>query len=189
MEGQALVADNEIGGWMLSSQLAWLAGHAARRFNILEVGAWRGRTTEVLSRFSPGKVTVVDSWQRSDDPDEAEAAQESPAEVFADYLRNVGNRQNVHTYAMASRDAYRRLGHETFDMVFIDGDHRYEAVVDDIRMWGSLLRKGGLLCGHDGEYPDVSRALSDTLSNFTTTPFIQPPPFEHTPSLIWWTVR
>lgn len=38
-----------------------------------------------------------------------------------------------------------------FDVIYIDGDHRYEAVVGDILMAKKLLASGGILCGDDLE--------------------------------------
>eukprot|EP00931_Biecheleriopsis_adriatica_P064384 TRINITY_DN39171_c0_g1_i1.p1 TRINITY_DN39171_c0_g1~~TRINITY_DN39171_c0_g1_i1.p1 ORF type:complete len:813 (-),score=84.18 TRINITY_DN39171_c0_g1_i1:95-2179(-) len=35
------------------------------------------------------------------------------------------------------------------DVVFIDGDHSYEAIVSDLRIAPSFLRPGGLVTGHD----------------------------------------
>lgn len=37
----------------------------------------------------------------------------------------------------------------SFDMIFIDGDHRYDAVVNDIKKSAFLLKDGGFLCGDD----------------------------------------
>jgi hypothetical protein len=48
------------------------------------------------------------------------------------------------------------------DMVFLDGDHRYKAVVADIEAWLPKTRK--LLCGHDyghPRYPGVARAVDE----------------------------
>ena len=38
-----------------------------------------------------------------------------------------------------------------FDLVFIDGDHSYDAVTEDIKAWLPKVRNGGILCGHDYE--------------------------------------
>lgn len=41
-----------------------------------------------------------------------------------------------------------------FDLVFIEGDHRYEGAKNDINAWKSKVRPGGILCSHDREdYP------------------------------------
>lgn len=39
--------------------------------------------------------------------------------------------------------------HETIDFLFIDGDHRFEAVYRDLSNWVPKVRSGGLVCGHD----------------------------------------
>jgi cephalosporin hydroxylase len=38
---------------------------------------------------------------------------------------------------------------QPLDYVFIDGDHRYEGVKRDFEMYGSMVRKGGLIAFHD----------------------------------------
>ena len=35
------------------------------------------------------------------------------------------------------------------DMIFIDGDHRYEPVKQDIAVWTPFVRKGGIVAFHD----------------------------------------
>jgi predicted O-methyltransferase YrrM len=50
------------------------------------------------------------------------------------------------------------------DMVFIDGDHRYETVVKDIKKAYELLKSGGLICGHDynhPQWPGVKKAVDE----------------------------
>jgi len=41
------------------------------------------------------------------------------------------------------------LGNELIDFLFIDGDHTYEGVKKDFEMYGSLVRKGGIIAFHD----------------------------------------
>ncbi|MDJ0553003.1 MAG: class I SAM-dependent methyltransferase [Microcoleaceae cyanobacterium MO_207.B10] len=48
--------------------------------------------------------------------------------------------------------------HGTFDLVFIDGDHKYEVVANDIKCYSKMLRKGGFIIMDDSsnflEFPD-----------------------------------
>jgi len=57
----------------------------------------------------------------------------------------------------------------SLDFCFIDGDHRYEAVKEDIIAWTPKLRKGGILSGHDYDYPHfggVTLAVDELLTDF-----------------------
>jgi hypothetical protein len=48
-----------------------------------------------------------------------------------------------------SKIATSIFGKEYFDLVFIDADHSYDAVKQDIDLWFPLVKKKGLLTGHD----------------------------------------
>lgn len=41
------------------------------------------------------------------------------------------------------------LNNQKLDLLFIDGDHTYEGVKKDFKMYGSLVRKNGLIVFHD----------------------------------------
>lgn len=45
--------------------------------------------------------------------------------------------------------------------VFIDGDHRYEAVLADLRAWWPKVESGGVLVGDDHIWPGVERAAKE----------------------------
>jgi len=73
---------------------------------------------------------------------------------------------------MTSTSASLLFSRGFFDMVYIDGNHLYKAVVEDIESWLPLVRKGGILAGHDYLYRsgkgrrskcEVLPAVDDTL--------------------------
>ena len=41
-----------------------------------------------------------------------------------------------------------------FDFVYIDADHTYDMVKKDIELWLPLVKKGGVIGGHDYGFPD-----------------------------------
>jgi hypothetical protein len=70
----------------------------------------------------------------------------------------------------SSLNASGKFEDRSIDVVYIDGDHRYEAVVQDIKKWLPKVKPGGYLAGHDytDKYSpskpwkyDVKRALQD----------------------------
>lgn len=48
---------------------------------------------------------------------------------------------------------------ESLDCIFVDGDHSYDSVINDLQFWWKKLRKGGHLLGDDYYMPQVSRAV------------------------------
>ena len=51
----------------------------------------------------------------------------------------------------------------SLDLVFIDGDHSYEAVSKDIPFWWNKVRSGGMLLGDDYEscHPGTTKAVDE----------------------------
>jgi hypothetical protein len=50
---------------------------------------------------------------------------------------------------------------ESLDCVFVDGDHSYNAVLEDLRFWFKKVRPGGQMLGDDYWMPDVRRAVEE----------------------------
>lgn len=78
-------------------------------------------------------------------------------------------RQDVLEYAKSNPRAiihYKKttqavhdIKNESLDFVFIDADHSYSAVKGDIKLWEAKVKRGGYICGHDIDMPDVKRAV------------------------------
>ena len=53
---------------------------------------------------------------------------------------------------------------QPLDFIYIDGDHEYDGVKNDIENAVKFVKPGGVVCGHDynvENLPDVSRAVND----------------------------
>lgn len=55
----------------------------------------------------------------------------------------------LHVIRTTSLKAAKLFPEQYFDLVFLDGDHFYEAIIKDIPAWLPLVKQGGLLIGHD----------------------------------------
>ncbi len=63
---------------------------------------------------------------------------------------------------LSSVEASKTFDDRSLDMVFVDGDHSYEATLEDILHWWPKLRRGGVMAGHDfGSNVEVSRAVME----------------------------
>jgi hypothetical protein len=47
----------------------------------------------------------------------------------------------------------------SLDFVYIDGDHSFNEVMQDIIVWSARVRPGGIVAGHDYDNSDVRQAI------------------------------
>jgi SAM-dependent methyltransferase len=103
--------------------------------NILEIGSFRGYTARLLAENTPSDCII---HALDINPDHGEAYIGSPLE--SRIRRHVGMLKDV---------ALKSLQGMSFDFVFVDADHRFEAVEGDTRTIIKLLAKDGVLIWHD----------------------------------------
>jgi predicted O-methyltransferase YrrM len=144
---------------------------AGDRCRFLEIGSWCGDSALVLgaaARARGGQLVCVDWWRGSPGTDLAAVA--GRHDVYGYFWRRVcaaGLDRTVVPVRGASQEVAGALCPEAFDLVFIDGDHRYGPTAEDIRLYRPLVRPGGVICGHDcegrpGDYaPDFLAAGRD----------------------------
>jgi hypothetical protein len=145
-----------IKGWMDPEELRWLYETAKTVGSVVELGCHRGRSTYVLCAGCPGPVYAVDChWCGTMYPFEGEAQHTRP-----EFDQAVGHFPNLVALEMNFAEAAGSvLIPLMVDMVFIDGDHAYESVLEDLNIWGPRAKK--MLCGHDLDplTPGVEEAL------------------------------
>lgn len=124
--------------------------------HILEIGCWTGQSTNVICKFlkekTGGSLTVIDTFEGVvDTPLDPLAKQHNIIEIFMDNMMLENNipwpLQRV--LKKRSQDVASFFDDETFDLIFIDGDHRYEMVKQDILLYLPKMKRGGIICGHD----------------------------------------
>ena len=64
------------------------------------------------------------------------------------------DKENITRLKMPSLNATKcfktlNLPDEELDFVYIDGEHTHKAVLDDLRAWWPIVKKGGIVAGHD----------------------------------------
>lgn len=145
-----------IWGWMTPEELDWLGAQAASMDSVVEIGSLHGRSAFALLTACPGTVYCIDPWNDEGD------------HCYPSFLGNCGHFPNL----VAVRGFSPQAGVDipAVDMVFIDGDHTYDAVIADIEAW--LPRTRRLMCGHDYNntdgFPDVKRAVHDVFGGRAT---------------------
>ncbi len=161
--------DNTIQGWMGPEELQWLFQQAQQMETIVEIGAWRGKSTHALLSGCPGTVYVVDHWFGT--PSERCSAHKDAAtqDIFKQFMKNVGHFPNLRVLRGNSVEVAATFADKSIDMCFIDGDHSYEAVSADIKAWLPKTKK--LICGHDIVNTDVNQAVIENFPEFKCGPW------------------
>lgn len=128
---------------------------------IIEVGSWEGRSTITLANaIRPRPVHAVDTWEGS--PAEISADIAATRDVFAQFRANVEQftRGNVVIHRMGWRD-YVRQSSGPVALLFIDAEHTYREVYDNIEAFLPLMSPGGVICGDDAHHPPVLTAAME----------------------------
>jgi predicted O-methyltransferase YrrM len=171
-----------IRGYMAHEELKWLAERALESRVIIEVGCWQGRSTRALADHCPGVIYSIDPWEGPylNEDGSIHKINTSVFEIFQSNLADHVESGRVVPVRQTSQSAWSYLADtigETVDLVFLDGDHRYDTVVAEIESYRLLLKPGGILAGHDyghDDWPGVQRAVDLSYPNA-----------EHCRS-IWW---
>ncbi|MBI5684050.1 MAG: class I SAM-dependent methyltransferase [Verrucomicrobia bacterium] len=139
----------------------------------LEVGSWVGNgSTRVITNHIRDLHAVfycVDTWAGSENVpfhQEFRKRYNTFFEVFADNVRAYNGQDIVRPLVMPSTQACVLFPDKSLDFVFIDGNHGYSYVKQDILAWLPKIKPGGVICGHDCDacYADLDpklRAESD----------------------------
>ena len=174
----AVAAAVKVDGYMQPDELRYLAEQARKAVAIVEVGSWKGRSTKALAMATEGVVYAVDNWKGSPggDATELEAQAKGADTILDEFKRNLapeiaaGKVKIIHADHATAADAVRaELGGNVAELVFIDGEHNYEAVKRDILNFIPLVKQGGLITGHDlcPAHPGVQRAVAELLPKAT----------------------
>lgn len=133
---------------------------------ILEIGSWTGSSTltwcQALQECGcGGSVVCVDPWiPYFDEQHHAKdfyrrmnsaLEQDLPYHLFLHNTRGVPPMVRVQPLRGKSSDILPLLRREHFDLVYVDGNHAYDAVLQDLLNSIPLIKPDGILCGDDLE--------------------------------------
>jgi len=146
---------------------------------IIEIGSWKGHSSWVLGRLAKergGKVICVDHWRGSPTVQHHidEVKTKDILAIFRNNMRLMGMEDCVLPMAMDSLTAASLLKDDIADMIFIDADHRYSSIIQDIKAWYPKLKTGGIFSGHDCNrfYEECSFSERAIISDYPDADFI-----------------
>jgi predicted O-methyltransferase YrrM len=130
---------------------------------IIEIGSYAGESTEIFAEV--GKIVyAVDPWQDNYDSNLKLRPMKEMRESFD---RRLSRFNNVVPWQMTSEEASKRFSDNSIDVVYIDGDHRFEFVKKDLELWLPKLKEDGIISGHDYSTNSVKKAIKEVIGDQT----------------------
>lgn len=150
--------------------LAHLKGKPELR--VLEIGSYQGRSTvwllENVLTHASATIDCVDTFEGS--VEHTPEQKQGLLELFTYNTRSFGDKVRVHQGR--SCDVLRAMQPtETYDFIYVDGDHTASAVLEDAVLSLPLLKKGGLMIFDDYEWTGMPRMIDRpqvAINAFTT---------------------
>ena len=113
----------------------------------VEIGVWKGKYTVKLLEAGL-QVYGVDPFEWYDDCKNY-GKQENLDKVLKRTQKKLSKYPNYTFIRKRSMEALEDFDDESIDFVYIDGNHGFMYVAEDIHQWSKKVRKGGVISGHD----------------------------------------
>lgn len=111
----------------------------------MEVGVLKGEFSKEILNVWGGTLFMVDTWK-----DLQEEYQNTNIRNYEEVMHNVeGYEDRAIMIRASSKIASTIFQDRSLDFVYIDANHTYECVKEDIELWYPKVKIGGYLCGHD----------------------------------------
>ena len=121
----------------------------------MEIGAQYGESTQVLlNTLNIEKFIIIDPYEIYDEynKDEFNKIMEVNGNDF--YFNSIKskfqqyNMEFIREYSNSPK-AFNSIADKSLDLCFIDGNHEYEYVYNDIKIYLPKMKAGGIICGDD----------------------------------------
>ena len=156
--------------------LYWLSYAGSVAGDVIEIGSWQGRSTIALAQgcadSENGVVHAIDTFRGNPGNESMYVVgAEDRSDLEPNFHRNIaaaGVADRVVTHAMSSTEAVDEVAAAVngVRMMYIDGEHSYDAVKEELDLYAPLLSPGGLLTFDDysTRYPGVADAIHEHLA-------------------------
>lgn len=146
-----------------------LSDNLLQNSKMIEIGAYTGESTQIFAStgiFSEINVIEPFKFNESFNNTNIENIQKWN-KVEEEFRNNTRFFNNVNLIKEYSHNVSAIFADKSVDLVYIDGDHSYEAVNKDIELYLPKIKQGGILAGHDysKSWPGVVKAVDERLGS------------------------
>jgi predicted O-methyltransferase YrrM len=134
-----------------------------------EIGVYNGDSAIDLMKFLVDcRIYLIDPWRHLPEEEYPEAANYPDEVMEARYqlVTKLIKPYNAVTVRKRSCEAINDFEDNSLDFVYIDANHKYEAIKFDVENWHKKVRPGGIVSGHDfcWKHFGVIKAVSEHCS-------------------------
>lgn len=115
-----------------------------------EIGVDRGEFSETIAK-SGLKLYSIDPWFSYEDYEHTRGQAELD-QLYEKTRRRLAPYPNCTIVRKSSMEAAKDFADRSLDFVYIDGNHQFKYVAEDICEWSKKVKVGGVICGHDYIY-------------------------------------
>lgn len=123
----------------------------AKELIVIEIGSRGGESLEFLmDNFSIKKIISIDPFELYHEFDDyvGPMHNKDTDELFNN-LKNKFKDKPVEFFRKKSDEVHAEIENLSVDLVFVDGNHTYEFVYNDIKNYLPKIKQGGIMCGDD----------------------------------------
>ena len=125
-----------------------------------EVGVFYGlHAMQIMNLLNPSILYLVDPYNYSNDSPENNIT--SNQEALDGAKVNLAEYPNVRFILQSSVEAANIFPDGHFDFVYIDAEHTYKAVKEDVKAWLPKVKFNGVIAGHDFGMEEVKKAVKE----------------------------
>ena len=135
-----------------------------------EMGVERGlNANDMLTNMNFSKLYLIDDYAPYTDYLGGFCPPEIQEEVYEKMFKNLTRHLDKIVFITRnSIQAVKLFPDEFFDFVYIDGNHNYDSVKQDMSLWLPKVKTGGVLGGHDFDSRGVTRQdVTEAVKDFT----------------------
>lgn len=126
---------------------------------VIEIGSYAGESAEIF--LKSGKVSTIiciDPWENGyDNTDESsfKAPMDFVESIFDEKTKPFGDK--VVKLKMPAEEAYSLIEDNFADLIYLDGEHTYEANERYLNLYNQKLKDNGYMCGHDWGFGELGK--------------------------------
>ncbi len=140
-----------------------MVNHFPSNSHFVELGSFFGCSTiymavEIINSGKQIKFDSIDKWDFNWNLDNVSV------NVYEEYLKNIEPIKHIiNPIRGFSKEIVKNYEDSSLDFIFIDADHEYEGIKNDITWWYPKLKQNGIIAGHDyiEAFPGVIKAVDE----------------------------